>query len=78
LELAGAGELRAARLRAATEEVALEVLERAGRAVGPWLFAAEQRYANLLADLPVYLRQSHAERDLERLGTLVVGRGASW
>lgn len=78
LDLDQCGELRAARLRATTERVASDVLERVGRALGAGPFGQEPRFAALAADLPVYLRQSHGEADLARLGTLVRGRGASW
>jgi alkylation response protein AidB-like acyl-CoA dehydrogenase len=73
-----AGEQRAARVRAHVEWVATEVAERVGRALGPALFANDARYGNLLADLPVYLRQSHAERDLERLGVLALESALAW
>jgi hypothetical protein len=72
------GELRAARVRATTESVAVEVLERVGRALGARPFGVDARIAALAADLPVYLRQSHGEADLERLGALVVEQGPSW
>jgi alkylation response protein AidB-like acyl-CoA dehydrogenase len=72
------GELRAARLRVVTERVATEVLERVGRALGAGPFGLDPHFAALAADLPVYLRQSHAEADLERLGSLVLERGSSW
>lgn len=72
------GELRAARLRAATERVALDVLEHVGRALGAGPFGQDPHFAALAADLPVYLRQSHGEADLERLGSLVLARGPSW
>jgi alkylation response protein AidB-like acyl-CoA dehydrogenase len=72
------GERRAARVRALVERVATEVADRVGRAAGPALFACDGRFGNLLADLPVYLRQSHAERDLERLGALAVEAAPGW
>ena len=68
----------AQRLRATTERVASDVLERIGRALGAGPFGRDLRFAALAVDLPVYLRQSHGEADLERLGTLVMRRGASW
>jgi hypothetical protein len=34
------------------------------------------RFARALADLPVFLRQSHAERDLAALGELSAAAGA--
>ncbi|HEY2562232.1 MAG TPA: hypothetical protein VGI44_00900, partial [Acidimicrobiales bacterium] len=71
------GELRAARLRATTERVAADVLDRVGRALGAGPFGSDPRFAALAADLPVYLRQSHGEADLERLGSLVMERGES-
>jgi hypothetical protein len=32
------------------------------------------RHAGRIADLTVYLSQSHAERDLEMLGTVIAGQ----
>lgn len=75
---ATSGEHRAARVRAIVERVALDVLDRVGRAGGPALLVGDPRYGNLFADLPVYLRQSHAERDLERLGTLAASSEPGW
>jgi hypothetical protein len=72
------GERRATRLRATTERVAADELDRVGRALGAGPFGSDPGFAALAADLPVYLRQSHGEADLERLGTLVVKRGESW
>ncbi|ARP81736.1 hypothetical protein CAL12_13545 [Bordetella genomosp. 8] len=56
------------RSRLAVEQAALAVLERAPRAIGPAPFCKDATLAGLLADLPVYLRQSHAERDLAAHG----------
>jgi len=75
-DLGGTGERRALALRAATEAAAVHVLERVGRALGAGPVCFDARHARLVADLPVYLRQSHAERDLARLGALVAGREA--
>ena len=74
----GRAEVRAGQLRAQCEAGALEVLERVGRALGAAPLCRDPRHAALAADLPVYLRQSHAESDLARLGQLVVERGATW
>lgn len=74
----GRAEVRAGQLRAQCEQGALEVLERVGRALGAAPLCRDARHAALAADLPVYLRQSHAESDLARLGQLVVERGATW
>ncbi|OZI21335.1 hypothetical protein CAL26_13535 [Bordetella genomosp. 9] len=56
------------RARLAVEQAALAVLERAPRALGPAPFCKDVTLAGLLADLPIYLRQSHAERDLAAHG----------
>lgn len=62
----------AARLRAHAEAVATEVLDRVGRALGPGPLCQDPVQAQRAADLPVYVRQSHAERDLATLGELAV------
>jgi len=69
--------LRAARLRARVEAGATEVLDRVGRALGAGPLCLDPVQAQRAADLPVYLRQSHAERDLAGLGELAV-QAASW
>jgi len=57
-------ELVARRVRAGVEASAEQVLTHAGRALGAGPFCRDARAARRLADLPVFLRQSHAERDL--------------
>ena len=68
----------AARLRAQTERSATEVLDRVGRALGAGPLCRDARHAMLAADLPVYLRQSHAEADLAGLGELARERDPAW
>lgn len=58
--------------RAVVERAASDIVERVGRALGPAPLATDADHAQRVADLAVYLRQSHAERDLEALGRLVV------
>ena len=58
----------ALRLRLIVEKTADEVLIAAGRALGATAFCRDRSSARLLADLPVFLRQSHAEFDLAALG----------
>ena len=58
----------ALRARLAVEHAANEVMQHAGRAVGAGPLCRNARFARAMADLPVYLRQSHAERDLAALG----------
>jgi alkylation response protein AidB-like acyl-CoA dehydrogenase len=74
----GTGELRALRVRALTEAVASDVLARTGRALGAGPLSHDEAHSRAVADLTVYLRQHHAERDLARLGELVAGQGTSW
>lgn len=60
----------ARRSRAVIEHSAEEVMRHVGRALGAGPYCKDQHFARLIADLPVFLRQSHAERDLEALGEL--------
>ncbi|MCZ2495207.1 acyl-CoA dehydrogenase [Xylophilus sp. Kf1] len=62
----------ALRVRLAVESAAEAVLRHATRAVGAGPLCRDARFARMAADLPVYLRQSHAERDLAALGKTAV------
>lgn len=66
-----AGRLLAARVRAQVARCAEEVLAAVGHALGPAPLALDPRHAARVADLTLYLRQHHAERDLAALGRLV-------
>ena len=55
-------------VRSATERGAQEVLARVDRALGAGPRGKDAEHARRTADLPVYLRQHHAERDLEDIG----------
>jgi hypothetical protein len=46
-------------------------MHHATRALGAGPLCRNARFARALADLPVFLRQSHAERDLAALGELI-------
>ncbi|MBQ0744136.1 MAG: acyl-CoA dehydrogenase [Pseudomonas sp.] len=59
------------RVRAQVEQAADEVLQRVGRALGATPYCRDPHFARLAADLPVFMRQSHAERDLAELGRQV-------
>jgi alkylation response protein AidB-like acyl-CoA dehydrogenase len=74
----GEGPLRALRVRALTEAAATDVLARTGRALGAGPLSHDESHSRAVADLTVYLRQHHAERDLARLGELVTEHGESW
>ncbi|AKC72697.2 acyl-CoA dehydrogenase family protein [Pandoraea oxalativorans] len=60
------------RARLSVEACVETVLRHAPRAVGPGPMCRNARFAQLLADLPVFIRQSHAERDLAELGRAVL------
>lgn len=65
------------RLRAQVEVVANRVTEHVGRALGATPFCRNAHFARLAADLPVFLRQSHAEKDLAALGELIAAQSVS-
>jgi hypothetical protein len=75
---AGQGRLRALRVRTLVEAVATEVMHRVGRALGAGPLCHDEAHSRRVADLTVYLRQHHAERDLAELGALVARGGAWW
>ncbi len=59
--------------RACIEETVEQVMRHVGRALGAGPYCKDPHFAQLMADLPVYVRQSHAERDLAALGEQVAG-----
>lgn len=59
------------RARLAVEAAAEAVLRRVPRAIGPGPLCRNRELALLMADLPVFMRQSHAERDQAALGRLI-------
>ena len=66
-----AAQIRARRVRVIVESAATEVIDRVGRALGAGPLCDDAAHAQLVADLTVYLRQSHAERDLADLARIV-------
>jgi alkylation response protein AidB-like acyl-CoA dehydrogenase len=74
----GDGAMRALRVRALTEAAATDVLAGTGRALGAGPLSHDGAHSRAVADLTVYLRQHHAERDLARLGELVAEHGVTW
>jgi hypothetical protein len=63
-------QLLARRVRTVVEHAADEAISRTGRALGPGPLCQDGRHAQRVADLTIYIRQSHAERDLAELGRL--------
>lgn len=64
-------QLLARRVRTVVEHAVDEAITRTGRALGPGPLCQDGRHAQRVADLSIYIRQSHAERDLAELGELV-------
>ncbi len=63
-------EHRALVVRAAAARAVDDVVAHVGRATGPGPLAFDATHAQHVADLQVFVRQHHAERDLARLGSL--------
>jgi alkylation response protein AidB-like acyl-CoA dehydrogenase len=72
---ADTAQLLARRIRAIVEHAADEAITRTGRALGPGPLCQDGRHAQRVADLSIYIRQSHAERDLAELGRLAGHQG---
>ncbi len=60
----------AARLSA--EQCAKTVIHEVGQAMGASPFCLDEKFARAAADLPVFIRQSHAEKDFAALGERLV------
>lgn len=65
------GRMRALYLRHLVEQSCTDILRRITRAYGPHPICMDEEVARRYAELDLYLRQSHAERDLEALGRMV-------
>jgi alkylation response protein AidB-like acyl-CoA dehydrogenase len=76
------GALLALRVRQVVADAAETVLRSVDHGLGPAPLALEPEHAGRVADLRLYLRQHHAERDLAALGQRVVGaledEGSPW
>lgn len=71
-------QLPAGRARAVTEQTVETVIRHVGRALGATPFCLDAHFARLAADLPVFVRQSHAERDLAGLAELIIEETSPW
>lgn len=74
---AAAAHLTAHQVRWGTEQIATAVIDRVNRALGPGPLVHDREHSRAVADLTVYIRQSHADRDLVELGRLAVERHVS-
>jgi alkylation response protein AidB-like acyl-CoA dehydrogenase len=67
-----AGEILALRVRAVVAAAVERTMRQVGHALGPAPLAFDDDHARRVADLELYVRQHHAERDLARLGGAVL------
>jgi hypothetical protein len=77
-DLKGGARGRTLRVRALVEAAGTDVINRVGRALGAAPLSHDEAHSRRVADLTVYLRQHHAERNLAELGALVAERGTAW
>ena len=68
------GDVLGLRVRAVVADAAERTLRQVGHALGPAPLAFDEDHARRVADLELYVRQHHAERDLARLGSAVVSQ----
>lgn len=65
-------------LRAQTEQSCLAVIEGVGKALGARPFCEQSTFSGLMADLPVFIRQSHAAFDDEQIAERCLQEQSSW
>ncbi|MCH8560798.1 acyl-CoA dehydrogenase family protein [Nesterenkonia sp. DZ6] len=65
-------------VRTYIDRLAAEIIDRTGRALGPGPLASDAIHAQRVADLGVYIRQSHAETDEAALPAVMAEDGLSW
>jgi hypothetical protein len=69
-----AGQVLGLRVRAVVASTVEQVIRQVGHALGPAPLAFDEDHARRVADLQLYVRQHHAERDLARLGAAVLAQ----
>lgn len=74
--LGAAGELLALRARAIVADAVELTLREVGHALGPAPLAFDEDHARRVADLELYVRQHHGERDLAALGHASLAPGS--
>jgi alkylation response protein AidB-like acyl-CoA dehydrogenase len=74
----GTAAVVALRTRAVVEATVAAVTDRVARALGPTPLALDGAHARRVADLALYVRQSHADRDLADLARRLLACGATW
>jgi alkylation response protein AidB-like acyl-CoA dehydrogenase len=71
-----AGRLLAYRVRAVVANAVERTMRQVGHALGPAPLAFDEDHARRVADLQLYVRQHHAERDLAALGAELLDKSA--
>ncbi|HEX2902685.1 MAG TPA: acyl-CoA dehydrogenase family protein [Jatrophihabitans sp.] len=66
------------RVRAAADQACRQVSDAAARALGAGPLCRDAGVAQHFADLAVFIRQTHAERDLAELAAGLIERGTGW
>ncbi len=61
--------------RLSAEKCAKVVIDEVGKALGATPFCLNEKFARAVADLPVFIRQSHADRDFAGLGERSLKKG---
>lgn len=65
-------------LRAQTEQCCQSVIQIVGKALGARPYCEEAIFSQLIADLPVFIRQSHAAFDYESIAELCLSEKSLW
>ncbi|MET3803780.1 alkylation response protein AidB-like acyl-CoA dehydrogenase [Nakamurella sp. UYEF19] len=73
-----AGVVMASRVRGVVVAAAEDVMRRVGHALGPLPLAQDEVHARRVADLQIYVRQHHAERDEAALGRQILAGDLPW
>ncbi|MEO7886996.1 MAG: acyl-CoA dehydrogenase [Polaromonas sp.] len=63
--------------RLSAERCSKTVIDEVGKAMGATPFCLDEKFAKAVADLPVFIRQSHADRDFAALGERSLKREAT-
>lgn len=72
------GRLTSKRVRATVARACEEIIGRAGHALGPGPLALDAEHAKRVADLQLYVRQHHGEKDEASLGEALAGGDVPW
>lgn len=70
--------LRAARARTVVADAVETVIAETAHALGPLPLVADDAHARRVADLQVYVRQHHGDRDVAKIGAAVIEETGAW